>query len=361
MPRLLALVRRVGAVALVVCLALPAFPQQNPERLVLKDGSYQTVTKWEVHGNRVRYYSAERFAWEELPRDLIDWAATDKYNKERLSRREEEVKEAARQTAAAGPEPPMVAPGLYLPDGGGVFLFDAYQNQPQLIELTQSSGELNKHMGKNILRAAINPLALSSKQTIELKGARAQTQAHVTQPAIYIDVDTGTAETQKPAQGNAPAPASSKQPSGLGSAPSLGPGARRDRPPAAGNTPTPPVQNAAPVTEHYRIARLEKRKDSRVLGNVNVAIYGKVSQKENWIKTVSAPAGGEWVKITPAGPLAPGEYAVVELLDKGQVNLYVWDFGVDPAAPANAHAWTARKSVTVQGDEKPGLEKRPPQ
>jgi hypothetical protein len=337
--------------------------QQNPERLVLKDGSYQTVTKWEVHGDRVRYYSAERFDWEELPKDLIDWPATDKYNKERLTRRQEEVQEAARETAAAEPEPPMVAPGLSLPDGGGVFLLDTYQSQPQLIELTQNSGELNKHMGKNILRAAINPLALSSKQTVELKGARAQTQAHVAQPTIYLDVDTGASDTQKPQASASPAPAPqpANAPPALGNAPSLGPGARRDNAAPPTKQPPAPATNAAAVSEHYRIARLERRKDSRVLGNVNVAIYGKVSQKENWVKTLSQPAGGEWVKITPAEPLPPGEYAVVELLDKGQVNLYVWDFGVDPAAPANAHAWTAKKSVTGQADEKPALEKRPPQ
>ena len=66
------------------------------------------------------------------------------------------------------------------------------------------------------------------------------------------------------------------------------------------------------------------------MGDLNVAIYGKVSQKQNWVKTVSESAGGDWVKITPTEPLTPGEYAVVELLDKGQINLYVWDFGVDP-------------------------------
>ena len=346
-------------IAVLVLLSTAAFPQQNPERLILKDGSYQNVTKWEVQGDRVRYYSAERYTWEELPNDLIDWSATDKYNKERFSRREEEVQTAARETAAAEPEPPMAAPGLYLPDGGGVFLLDNYQSQPQLVELTQNSGELNKHMGKNILRAAINPLALSSKQTIELKGARAQTQAHLAQPAIYIDVDTGGPETQKPPQAApSPTPTPTTAPP-LGSAPSLGPGARGANTAPEPKT-APPTPNAAAESEHFRIVRMERRKDSRVLGNVNVAIYGKISQKENFIKTVAEPAGGDWVKITPAEPLTPGEYAVVELLDKGQVNLYVWDFGVDPAAPQNAHAWSARKSVTGQSEEKPGLEKRPP-
>jgi hypothetical protein len=349
--------------AILILLAVFAFAQQNPKRLILKDGTYQSATKWEVQGDRVRYYSAERYTWEELPNSLIDWTATERYNSERNQRRTEEVVTATRDAGPPEPEPPSVAPGLYLPDGGGVFLFDIFKGQPELIELTQNNGELNKHMGRNILRAAVNPLALSSKQTVELKGERAQTQAHVTQPAIYLNVDTGTENGNQGATEQTPSPtpqpAAPAQPSsGLGSAPSLGPGSRRQgAAPAAepAATPLPPPQ----ISDHYRIARLEQKKGVRVLGNVNVAIYGKVSQKENFIKTLAQPAGAGWVKITPAESLAPGEYAVMELLDKGQVNLYVWDFGIDPNAPQNANAWTARQSVTGASDEKPALEKRP--
>src|ERR1051325_6692818 len=49
----------------------------------------------------------------------------------------------------------------------GVEKEDSFQGQPQLNEIQQTGGELNKNMKGNILRAAINPIA-SSKQTIEL-------------------------------------------------------------------------------------------------------------------------------------------------------------------------------------------------
>ena len=65
--------------------------------------------------------------------------------------------------------------GVRLPDGGGVFLLETYKNQPQLDELVQTNGEINKQTGKNILRATINPVA-SMRQSIELKGVHARGQ-----------------------------------------------------------------------------------------------------------------------------------------------------------------------------------------
>ena len=92
--------------------SLSAFAQQNPKRLIMKDGSYQSATKWEVVGQRVRYYSAERYDWEELPNDLVDWPATDKYNNERTGQRDETIKEIAKADEADEREAPLIAPWI---------------------------------------------------------------------------------------------------------------------------------------------------------------------------------------------------------------------------------------------------------
>src|SRR5437868_11070997 len=184
-----------------------ASAQQLAKRLILKDGSYQLSTQWEVKGDRVRYFSAERGEWEEVPKSMVNEASTDKQEKDPASGKPapEAVElhkdlEAERQAEEA--KTPHVAPGLQLPDSGGVVLLDTFQNQPQLDELHQSGGELKKNMKGNILRAAINPIA-SAKQTIEIPGPHAKVHPHITLPSIYVNVDQQDqpADNQQPQKG----------------------------------------------------------------------------------------------------------------------------------------------------------------
>src|SRR5258708_5026333 len=168
------MLRRIQYICLFVAvgalLGLTARAQQNPQHLVLKDGSYQAVTKWEIKGDRVRYYSAERYGWEELPNDLVDWPATEKYNRERDSQRTSAAGELVRQDEVDRQvddvQSPLVAPGLRLPNGGGVFILDDFHTEAQLVELAQNGSDVNPHTGRNIVRAAINPLAPASQHTL---------------------------------------------------------------------------------------------------------------------------------------------------------------------------------------------------
>src|SRR6185503_9241998 len=201
------------ALFVLVALATPnlASPADSTRRLILKDGSYQVVTKWEIQGDRVHYYSAERDEWEDVPNAMVDWKATDQYAKDRQTQKnspeaqalDRELEEERQEQEAKSP---TVAPGLRLPPDGGVYALDTYLGEPQLLPLDQSSGQVNKNTKRNILRGAINPVA-GSKMTIELPGARAKIQVHASLPAIYVNLDsnqeddsTGNTSEKAPAQ-----------------------------------------------------------------------------------------------------------------------------------------------------------------
>jgi hypothetical protein len=311
---------------LLLLLATPMPAQELAKRLILTDGSYQLATKWEIKGERVRYLSAERNEWEEVPKSMVDWAATDKYEKERAAGKPapeaaalDKELEAERQADEA--RSPHVAPGLRLPDDGGIILLDTFETQPQLVELQQSSGELNKNMKGNILRATINPIA-GSKQIIELPGPHAKIQAHVTVPAIYVNLE---------------------QQDQLARATQIAEKTKEEQLP----------------WDRFHIVHLQINKEKRIVGDIKIAAYGKVSQEQKFVPTTASKISGGWVKVTPSSDLEPGEYALIELLGKEGMNLYVWDFGVNPSAGANATAWRPDPSANRPLPDKPKeLEKR---
>jgi hypothetical protein len=276
------------------------YPQQATQadriqfkRLILNDGSYELLSQYSMQGERVRYFSTERNAWEELPYSMIDWAATEKYaarsTHEADVRRNNALDKAAMERKEEEAHLPLVIPGLRLPAPEGVFLLDVYQGKSELNALSQSGGDLNKNMGSNILRGIINPVA-GSRQTVEIKGLRARIQSHVAQPAIYFAID----------------------PADL----------------AMG-------YNSETARNHLRIVRCKNNKGSRIVATIDIAVYGKVRQKTQFIETTVERISDYWVKIAPAVPLPPGEYALAEFDEKGSMNQFVWDFGTDPAAPPN--------------------------
>jgi hypothetical protein len=322
---------RLLLIALVAVLALriPAPAQDHARRLILKDGSYQLVTKYEVKGDRVRYKSAERDEWEELPSALVDWPATEKYEKDRSTSAVPEAaaidKETDADREAERSRLPQVAPGLRLPEDSGVFLLDNFQGQPQLVEMQQAEGEIASNSKANILRGTLNPAA-STRQTIELDGEHAPIHAHVAVPSIYISVDDESPNNEAP---------SGQTASAKPSLPSL------DAPRAQPQGPQQPQQPEQAVVpfDRFRIVHTKVKGGKRIVGDLKRTPTGKISQEQNFVKTTIDRVSGGWLKLTPTEDLAPGEYALIEMKGDEGMNLYVWDFGVNPTAPANTNPW----------------------
>jgi hypothetical protein len=297
------------------------------KRLILKDGSYQVVTKWEIQGDRVHYYSAERDEWEDVPNSMVDWDATNQFEKDRQAQKnspeaqalDKELEEERKEQEAKSP---TVAPGLRLPPEGGVYALDTYLTEPQLLPLDQSTGQINRNTKKNILRAAVNPVA-GSKMTIELPGARSKIQVHATLPTFYVNLDPVEEEE------------------------------------AASTPASPSAKTAAELPwDRFRIVHVQVKGDKRIVGAVKTAVYGKSSSEQDTVATSAEQLGEGWIKITPKQPLAPGEYALAEMLGKQGMNSYVWDFGAHPDAPANLSVVRPEQQKPVPPIVKPELQKR---
>jgi flagellar motor protein MotB len=294
----------------------PALPgMATNHRLILKDGTYQMVRKYEIVGDRVRYISVERNGeWEELPVDLVDWEATRKWERDHANQPEEEPSAAMKEAEEIDKEEaaerneqkarmPEVAKGLELPDEDSVFVLDTYEGNPELVELVPSELNMNaktKH-GLNTL----NPLA-GAKASLELEGAHAKVHLHVNDPAIFLSLN-----------------------------------ARDDAEKVLSHALTVPTSNAKGAvnrkhgahspTSGFAIVRVDERREMRIVGAIHMSVTGTVTQDENTIPAkVEAMPGKHWLKITPEAPLTIGEYALVEILSASDINQSVWDFRVDP-------------------------------
>lgn len=320
----------MGTTFLIVVGTLFAAPPAHADatkRLILKDGSYQIVTKWEIQGDRVHYYSAERDDWEDVPNSMVDWDATNQFEKDRQAQKnspeaqalDKELEEERKEEEAKSP---TVAPGLRLPPEGGVYALDTYLSEPQLLPIGQSTGQINKNTKKNILRAAVNPVA-GSKMTVELSGARSKIQVHAALPTFYVNLDPVEEEEAASAPENSPTKSTAELP-----------------------------------WDRFRMVRLQVKGDKRIVGAVKTAVYGKSSSEQDTIATTAEQLGGGWIKITPKEPLAPGEYALAEMLGKQGMNSYVWDFGAHPDAPANLSVVRPEQRKSVTPTPKPELQKR---
>ena len=293
----------------------PALPGTGRNlRLILKDGSYQLVRDYQIAGDRVRYLSQERGEWEELPKDLVDWDATNKWAKEHDELIDENSSPAMNEAADIDAEEsevrkdeqarrPQVAPGVELPDEDGVYVLDTFHGTPELVELKATDLSLNTKNRKGI--AVLNPLA-TQKASLELEGANARVHLHVNDPAIYLSL--GVEDEAEPALTH----------------------------PITVNTGGAQAVNGGKHGAHspqsgFVIVRVDERQQVRIVGAIHMSPTGTVTQDEDTIPTKAEVLPGKhWLKIEPAQTLTIGEYALVEIISPSDISESVWDFRVDP-------------------------------
>jgi hypothetical protein len=283
--------------------------------LILKDGSYQVVRKYEVVGDRVRYISLERGGeWEELPENLVDWEATRKFEREHLEPPAEDAspamkeaedidKEEAAERVDQAARMPEVAKGLELPDQDSVFVLDTFQGTPELVELLPNEVGVDAKTHRKL--SFFNPAA-GTRASIELDGAHAKVHLHVNDPSIYLALDERSGAEQV-----------------VSHAMTINTGNAKEV--------TSRKHGAHSPQSGFAIVRVDERKAVRIVGAVHISPTGTVTQSEDVIPTrVEVLPGKHWLKLTPNQPLLIGEYALVEIISPSDISQTVWDFRVDP-------------------------------
>ena len=273
-------------------------------KLMLKDGSYQLVRSYERNGDRVRYYSVERSAWEEIPAAMVDWdatakaAAAEKGAEEALAQKVHVQEEANRIDTVMDVDASLeVAPGVFLPPGEGMFLIDGKHVTP----LEQAGAGISTDK-KQFLKQVLSPIPIvPSKRNVEIPGSQAKIRVSDSNLEFYLREAPPDPDRASPI-------------------------AKSSRPGESG----PEVE----------LVRATVKGNKRQLESIR-ALFGE--QMEENRKTMSLQ---RWeiaptvYRFTLGEPLPPGEYALAEILPDG-MNLFVWDFGVDrasagkPAAPRN--------------------------
>ena len=284
-------------------------------RLILKDGSYQVVRKYEIVGDRVRYVSLERGGdWEELPESLVDWEATRKWERDHADQTADDPsdamkeaenidKEEATERAEQAARMPEVAKGLELPDRDSVFALDTYEGAPELVELppNELAVDAKTHHGLSTL----NPMA-GARASIELPGAHAKVHLHVNDPSIFVALN---------AQDNAETVVSHALTVNTSGAKEIANRRHGAHSPQSG----------------FAIVKVDERRAVRIVGAIHISPTGNITQSEDEVPVkVEVMPGKHWLKLTPIQPLLIGEYALVEIISPSDINQVVWDFQVNP-------------------------------
>jgi hypothetical protein len=242
------------------------------QKLFLKDGTYQLVSSYEVHGNRVRYYSVERAAWEEIPSSLVDFEATKRAQEEEKAI-QKKVLEEGREIEQQRFDKPVetgfeIAPGIHLPQEEGVYAYDGLR----VIRLIQTSAEVVTDKKRAALVLAIP--ALKSRSIAVLPGAKAAVRLQQAQPTFY-------------------------------------------------------VQSADGLGAKLELISLKVVKETRVVEKVEAgrAGIGKPSELRAAVQLERTQLAPGLYRLKPLHPLDPGEYALGELVQQ-KLSLDLWDFGL---------------------------------
>ncbi|MGD0223653.1 MAG: hypothetical protein ABSF71_15075 [Terriglobia bacterium] len=264
----------LAAALLLSVLAAPRLAWANL-KLCLKDGTCQTVSSYEVHGDRVRYFSVERSEWEEIPASLVDFEATKRALEETKASEKQQIEEAKQIDQERFYKPPdqglEVAPGIRLPGDDGIFTVDG----KRLVRLVQSSSEAVTDKKRAAMVLAVPLPVVKTRSLVVLEGAKATIRLSDPLPVFY-------------------------------------------------------VQSTESLGTRLELVRLKPGKETRVVEDVDTSRgkNGKATEVRTMVSLERKQLAPNIYTLKPLAPLDAGEYVLGEVVDD-KLSLDVWDFGYE--------------------------------
>lgn len=238
-------------------------------RLYLKDGTFQLVKEFEVAEDRVKYLSAERGEWEEIPLDLVDVNRTKQEAAAHEEQAKQEQREDAEEAAAVREDKQQAG---YVPDETGAY----YVHGDKLDPLKQADISVSHDKTRTVLKILSPMPVVNGKNSVEIEGGASKFRVNGDRPEFYFRLD---------------------------------------------------------AVEGFAMVRLTPKKNARLVETVVIAsVTNEMTEQRDVIATFTKQAGEALFKIWPEKSLLPGEYALIQFSSE-QGHLQVWDFGIgEPAA-----------------------------
>jgi hypothetical protein len=298
--RLSALAALSALLCMAVCASRPARGQSNPQsansapssdepksghyvsplprgtKLMLTNGSYELAREYEIQGDRVRYYSIDRAQWEMIPTAIVDWNATKKEQVEEEKSRAALLSKVEKQESEHDAMPSLdidasleVAPGVFLPPGEGLFMFDG----KSVLQVPQAQTDSQVSKSRFLERVLVPVPIVPSRHVISIPGEHAKFRVNTGQPEFYLRTTDAR---------------------------------------------TPDVE----------LIRAKVHRGERQIMNVDQLMGDQHTTSDTLPFQQWVVAKGVY-RYTLGQKLPHGEYVIAEILPNEGMSLYVWDFGVN--------------------------------
>ncbi|MBN9660283.1 MAG: hypothetical protein J0H49_18995 [Acidobacteria bacterium] len=243
---------------------LAALAWADTFKLYLKEGGYHSVTEYKVLEDRVRYYSAERGDWEEIPLELVDLKKTEG---ERKARVEAEKKDAAIEDAEEKFDRALKREISRIPVDSGVYFVE----NDKVVEVKTAEMKMRGDKKRSFLKA-MSPLPIiSNKAVLELPGENSAVSVPDPAQNFYFRIAN---------------------------------------------------------VQRFSIVRLKPGKGVREVAIwTRQPVTNLVAFEMDLVEVFRQQLSDDLYKVWPTKPLTPGEYAMVQYAE-GEGEIQIWDFRV---------------------------------